>query len=176
MMERRWAFASLAVGQILILALWAGAHEWTLRTGPTATLETEPVDPRDFLRGDFVILAYPIHRVPFERFDPPLATLPEDGTRVYVELRPEEGFHRLARASLTPFTAAPGNLLIRGRAHRSWAPGGPATVVRVAYGIEKFFVPEGKGNPRGKIGAIVALAGNGHPYLKSLTVDGRPFP
>lgn len=175
-MEKRRLFASLALGQVLVLALWAGAHEWTLRTGPTATLETEPVDPRDLLRGDFVTLAYPIQRVPFDRFDPPLTTLPEDGTRIYVELRPEEGFHRLARASLTPFAAAPGNLLIRGRARRGWTPGGPGKIVRIEYGIEKFFVPEGKGNPRGKIVATVALAGNGHPYLKSLAADGRPFP
>jgi len=51
-----------------------------------------------------------------------------------------------------------------------------SNVVHVDYGIEKFFIPEGKGNPRGKIVAVVALAGNGHPYLKSLSVDGHPFP
>ncbi len=175
-MKMSWAFTSLAVGQILILALWAGGHEWTLRTGPTAILETEPVDPRDIIRGDFIILGYPIQRVPFDRFEPPLTGAPEDGARIYVELRPEAGFHRVARASLQPFAPLSGNLLIRGRASRSWAPGGSANVVRVAYGIEKFFVPEGKGNPRGRIVATVALASNGHPYLKSLRVDGRPFP
>jgi uncharacterized membrane-anchored protein len=175
-MRKSWPFASLAAGQILVLALWAGAHEWTLRIGPTATLETEPVDPRDILRGDFITLGYPIQRVPFDRFEPPLTTLPEDGTRVYVELQSEAGFHRLARASLKPLVPAPGNLLIRGRASRNWMRAGPGSVVRVAYGIEKFFVPEGKGNPRGKIIATVALASTGHPYLKSLTVDGRPFP
>lgn len=175
-MRKRWAFAGLAVAQVLVLALWAGAHEWTLRTGPTATLETEPVDPRDIIRGDFITLGYPIQRVPFDRFEPPLTAPPEDGVRIYVELRPEGGFHRLARASFKSFTPAPGNLMIRGRASRSWAPAGQGNVVRVAYGIEKFFVPEGKGNPRGKIVATVALASNGHPYLKSLTVDGRPFP
>jgi uncharacterized membrane-anchored protein len=175
-MRKSWAFAGLAMGQILVLALWAGAHEWTLRTGPTVTLETEPVDPRDIIRGDFIILGYPIQRVPFDRFEPPLITLPADGTRIYVELRPEGGFHRLARASLKPLAPAPGNLLIRGRASRIWPAAGPGNVVRVVYGIEKFFVPEGRGNPRGKIVATVALASNGHPYLKFLTVDGRAFP
>ena len=175
-MKNRWAFASLAIGQVLVLALWAGAHEWTLRTGPTAILETEPVDPRDIIRGDFIILGYPIQRVPFDRFEPPLTSAPESGTRIYVELRPEAGFHRLARASLQSFAPRSGNLLIRGRASTSWAPTASGNVVRVAYGIEKFFIPEGKGNPRGKIVAMVALASNGHPYLKSLSVDGRPFP
>ena len=175
-MRTRWALAGLAAAQILVLVLWAGAHEWSLRTGQTATLETEPLDPRDILRGDFITLRYPIQRVPIDRFEPPPAALPVEGARVYVELRPEAGFHRLARASLAPLTPAPGNLLIRGRARWSGGQPGPAKIIRVEYGIEKFFVPEGKGNLSGKIVVTVSLASNGHPYLKSLTVDGRPFP
>lgn len=78
-MGRGWAFAGLAAGQIPLLAAWAGGHEATLRTGPTATLETEPVDPRDILRGDFVTRRYPIQRVPLDRFVPPLTGAPEVG-------------------------------------------------------------------------------------------------
>ncbi len=169
-------FAGLVGAQILFLALWAGAHEWTLRFGTTILLEAERADPRDILRGDFLILAYPIQRVPFDRFELPLTRPPEAGARVYVELRLEAGVHRLARASLTPLTPSAGNLGIRGRAE--WDPPRPAqaNAVQVAYGIEKFLVPERRGNPRGKLVATVALASTGHPYLKSLTVDGRPFP
>lgn len=169
-------FAAIVAGQILFLAGWAGSHEWTLRVAPTIRLETEPVDPRDILRGDYVILAYPIQRVPLDRFTPPRTAPPRVGTAVFVELRPDGGFHRLGRASLEPLTPGPGNLVVRGKVgERGWQPAGAGTVW-VTYGIEKFFVPEGKGNPRGKIVAMVAVGPGGRARLKGLTVDGRPFP
>ena len=168
-------FAGIVAAQILFLAGWAASHEWTLRTGPTVLLETEPVDPRDILRGDYVILAYPIQRVPLDRFTPTLTAPPDPGTRIYVELRQEGDVHRLARASLAPLSPEPGNLVIRGRAAARWQTVG-SKLVWVDYGIERFFVPEGKGNPRGKILAKVTVGRDGQPYLKGLLVDGRPYP
>ena len=35
-----------------------------LREGREVTLQTRPVDPRDFLRGDYVVLSYDISSVP----------------------------------------------------------------------------------------------------------------
>ncbi len=175
-MNAQRVFAGIIAVQILFLAGWAGSHEWTIRTGPTILLETERVDPRDILRGDYMILAYPIQRVPRDRFTPALTAAPEPGSRIYVELRPEEGFHRVARASLEPISPGPGNLVIRGRAGGWGWRGGADQTVRVTYGIEKFFVPEGKGNPRGKIVAKVTVGRNGQPNLKGLLVDGRPYP
>ncbi len=168
-------FAGIVLAQVLFLAGWAGSHEWTLRTGQTFLLETEPVDPGDILRGDYVILAYPIQRVPLDRFEPPPTTVPAPGTRIYVELRQEGEVHRLAGASLAPLRPAPDHVVIRGRAGHGWRAAG-ANSVRVDYGIEKFFVPEGKGNPRGKIVAKVTVGRDSHPYLKGLLVDGRPYP
>ncbi len=169
-------FAAIVAAQIALLAAWAGSHEWTLRTGPTVLLETERVDPRDILRGDYMILAYPIQRVALDRFTPPRTAPPEVGTTVYVELQPDGEFHRLARASIDPLSAGPGNLVLRGKVgERGWRSVGAGTVW-VTYGIERFFVAEGKGSPRGKIVAKVAVGRGGQPVLKGLLVDGRPFP
>ena len=38
-------------------------QELNLRSAPTVLLETRPVDPRDMLRGDYVILSYKISGV-----------------------------------------------------------------------------------------------------------------
>ncbi len=169
-------FAGIVAAQVLFLAGWAASHEWTIRVGPTLLLETEPVDPRDILRGEFVTLAYPIQRVPVDRFTPPLVGgRPDPDARIYVELRLEEGFHRISRASLEPLAPAPGNVVIRGRVGHGWRDSG-RNAVWVDYGIKKFFVPEGKGNPRGKIVAKVTVGRDGQPYLKGLLVDGRPYP
>jgi uncharacterized membrane-anchored protein len=174
-MKREHVFAAIVAAQILLLAGWAGSHEWALRTGQTILLETEPVDPRDILRGDYIILAYPAQRILFDQFDPPIATAPAPGTTVSVELRLEGGFHRVARASLGALTAAPGATVVTGRIEAvRW--GARPGEVRVTYGIDRFFVPEGKGTPRGKIVAVVAVGQDGRPSLKGLLVDGRPYP
>ena len=39
-------------------------HEWRLRSGVRVILETALVDPRDWLRGDYLILNYKISTVP----------------------------------------------------------------------------------------------------------------
>jgi len=62
---------------ILVLTLqsaWllgtAFTQERALRVGQIILLETQPVDPRDFLRGDFVRLNYKISDVRANGFSP----------------------------------------------------------------------------------------------------------
>ena len=52
------------------------------RTGKVILLETQPVDPRDLLRGDFVRLNYKISSVPREKFTPPLTGELSAGTKI----------------------------------------------------------------------------------------------
>ncbi|OLB51361.1 MAG: hypothetical protein AUH99_07455 [Candidatus Rokubacteria bacterium 13_2_20CM_2_70_11] len=56
--------------------------------------------------------------------------------------------------------------------------GGRPQAVHVVYGIERYYVPEGKGTPpRGqKLEAELALTADGRPFLRRLFVDGRPYP
>jgi uncharacterized membrane-anchored protein len=168
---------------ILVLALqsaWllgtAFTQERILRVGQVILLETQPVDPRDLLRGDYVRLNYPISTVPRERFfAPPLAGELPSGITVFVALVPSgtNGFYQLARASTEWFTPAANEVVLRGKVAQSWWNN--AGSIRVEYGLEQFFVAEGTGNPHGKLTVQVAVTKSGRASIKEVFVDGKPY-
>ena len=166
---------------LLILALqtaWLLAtvvhQENLLRTGPTVMLEAHRVDPRDLLRGDYLILNYTISDVPTNCFLPPVTTALRPGTKIHVALQPgTNGLYVVTRASLNEFTAAAGEVLLRGE---SAGRGGFATsAVHIAYGIERYFVREGTGNPVGKLTVQAAVSKSGRASIKEVFVDGQPY-
>ena len=63
---RRFALAALAVGlgQTAILGYMVESRASILRYGTEILLQTALVDPRDLLRGDYVILSYDISTIP----------------------------------------------------------------------------------------------------------------
>lgn len=135
----------------------------------TVRLRTVPVDPRDLLRGDYVILRYEISQLTAEANPSQLA----DGS-VYVVLRREGAFGVLD--SIHP-TAA--------QAREQLPPGG--CVLRaelrgqeLRYDLERFYVPEGTGRqapPSGKLVAEVAVRPNGNALIKQLYDEqGLPWP
>src|SRR5215510_13928234 len=100
---------------ILVLALqsaWVVAtalkQEYALSHGRTILLETEPVDPRDLLSGDYVILNYKISNVPFGLFSPVLTNDLPQGKPVYVVLEQHGTFYEAVRASASPMQPATG--------------------------------------------------------------------
>ena len=162
--------------------LWIGAtvlqQELTLGSGTVVHLECRPVDPRDLIRGDFVILSYDISTAEASQFAPPLQpsdSLPP-GSIVWAELTPGDGFHRLVRVHRNAAEPEPGNILLKGRTHvgRSFDPGRNATT-RIDYGLERYYVREGTGNPRGKLTADVAVSSSRQKTLKQVYVDGIPY-
>lgn len=172
MTRARW-FALVVALQALVLLAWAGYHEWNRRTAPTILLETAPVDPRDLLRGDYLTLAYKISRVP-----PPAnaADRAFPGREIWVSLRRNGRVHEAVATSWSaPAVTDPGTLVVRGRLHL--APREGDRTVQVDYGIEKFFVPEGQGQPRFKEMLVEATVSPRHELaIKHLLIDGRPFP
>src|SRR4051794_36188355 len=50
--------------QCVLLVLMVADRMQILREGAEVTLQTEPVDPRDLLRGDYVVLRYDISQLP----------------------------------------------------------------------------------------------------------------
>ena len=66
-------YALAAVIQVAAIALIVYDRVGVLREGSEVLLQTRPVDPRDFLRGDYVVLNYQISR-----------RLPEMGVRMAV--------------------------------------------------------------------------------------------
>lgn len=170
---RRRLFVAAIVLQAAVLVGWATSLEMARARSGKVRLEVAQRDPRDLLRGDFVLLNYKVSDIPFSAFvSPPSRARP--GDRVYVALAPKGAVHEAAAASLSreALPLPPGHRLLVGTLQFSNPRG-----MHVLYGIERYYVREGKGNPpQGKIEAEVALTGDGHPFLTRLFVDGRPYP
>ncbi len=157
-----------------------------LRGGAEVRLATEPVDPRDLFRGDYVVLSYAVSMVETPRGEPPKV-----GTPVFVRLKPGEGGrHVAAGLSFALPTLGPGEVAIAGKVRGSHEcianPGRPAPpctpgarIVRVAYGIESYFVPEGEGRAietteASRVEVVAAVSASGRAAIKRLLIDGKP--
>lgn len=174
----RW-FALVVGLQAAFLLGWAGWHEWNRGHAPTILLETAPVDPRDILRGDYMILSYKISRVPAPvnggapgRDE--LDSTHQPGREIWVTLRKNGRFHEAVATSWTlPLEDDAHTIIVRGRT----AGLGGGRELRVVYEIEKFFVPEGKGAPRFKEMVVEATVSAGHQLgIKRLLIDGKTWP
>lgn len=65
---------ALAFVQIGFLGWIIAGRAAILRNGKEVLLKIEPVDPRDLLRGDYIILGYDISRIPAKM----IANIPPD--------------------------------------------------------------------------------------------------
>jgi uncharacterized membrane-anchored protein len=167
---------------ILVLALqgaWllgtVAVQEHALATGKVILLETARVDPRDLLRGDYLILNYKISDVPTNLFSPPVKKdLPYD-TKVFVTLAPATNqFYVVVKASTNEFVPATDEVLLKGKS--TWPRRNASTnSIHVEYGLERYYVAEGMGNPTGKLTAQVVVPASGHGRVKEVFVDGKPY-
>ena len=166
---------------IIIVALQAA---WILGTtvvqeraraqGAAILLETRPVDPRDLLRGDYVILNYKISDIPFDRFTPPRTNAVPAGETVYVALEQRGEFHEITFASTTPIHPAPGYVMPKATSRNPWRHA-DAGGVHVDDGLERYYVPEGTGNPQGKLTVKAAVPASGQATIKEVFLDGKPY-
>ena len=167
---------------ILVLALqsaWllgtALVQEHALATGKVILLETARVDPRDLLRGDYLILNYKISNVPTNLFSPPVTKDLPNGTKVFVALAlATNQFYVVVKASTNEFVPATDEVLLKGKS--TWPRWNPATnSIHVEYGLERFYVAEGTGNPTGKLTAQVVVSASGRGHVKEVFMDGKPY-
>jgi uncharacterized membrane-anchored protein len=145
-----------------------------LKNGHEVRLAVVPVDPRDLLRGDYVVLSYDISRLDSDKLagddvfavgDPIYVTLTETGdASAITHAKP---------ADRTWIKGKVGTILTRDA-----ACGAACQTYVVDYDIEKFFVPEGTGHEleqlrNGQHLAVdVAVGADGRAALKRLLVDG----
>lgn len=150
-----------AAFQIGLLAWMTIAAAAPLRAAQTVLLQVEPVDPRDLLRGDHVLLGYSFTQVGSLGDDAP-------GAPAYVTLVPEaDGVHyRGEPPSIAP--PRPGTLHLRGTFD---APG------RASFGIETFYVQEGTGRDYEKairdhkLWAEIAVSPDGRGVVRRLVIE-----
>jgi uncharacterized membrane-anchored protein len=165
-------FWAIVAAQVLLLLAWAGYHEFVRQHAPLLVLKGRPVDPQDLLRGDFLTLNYDISSVTLAGAKPSEA---DAGRDVWVLLEPRGRYHVVVQASREPLTPNPGQVLVRGTLGYDWR--NAAGTSHVDYGIERYFVPEGKGAPRFNLMEIEVAVSPAHRlYIKRVLLDGRAYP
>jgi uncharacterized membrane-anchored protein len=176
------AALAVALPQIGFLGWAIAGRAAILRNGTEVLLKVEPIDPRDLLRGDYVALGYEISSLPVSL----IANLPAGQSYIVegpvtVRLKKgDDGYWRAASVWLgkasSPVPA--GEADIAGHISGGWNTE-PGSTIRVDYGIDRFYVPEGEGlaiqndirvRP---FGIRVALAKDGTAQIKALVDGGK---
>ena len=184
-----WRRSGLLVGLVaLVMTSILGWMVWDrvslLKNGREIVLPVTPVDPRSLFRGDYVILGYAVTQAPAPAAagqTPPARA----GSRLFVTLEqePNNEWKAVSTSLNHPGVATGNRIVLQGRSGSDmtfWRASSTATV-RVRYGIESFFVPEGKGLELEKavrdkkIAARIAVDGKGRAAIKGLLVDGKPL-
>lgn len=160
--------------QTIFLLLMIGLKQYTLITGIPIVLETRPVDPRSLFRGDYVRLNYNINQLKIKELEGDRDFKPND--RIYVLLR-ERGASWVPISIYHKRPIVPANhVAIKGKVQ-----GASSYSIRIRYGIENYFVPEGKGREierpsRGdKITISVAVDKFGKAGIKGVLLNGQPL-
>lgn len=176
-------FALGGLIQIALIALMVIDRVGILREGTEVMLQTRALDPRDLLRGDYVVLGYDISSLPAGALKDRLGS--GRGTPVFVKLAPKpDGFYGAVSVHLEPVAVAAPEILIRGHVamgatcgnqHRAFCE-----VLSIRYGIESYFVPQGEGRDiekarnAGKVAIVAAVTPSGRAAIKRLLIDGKP--
>ncbi|WP_029059964.1 GDYXXLXY domain-containing protein [Stappia stellulata] len=168
----RWG--AVALLQLILIALPL-AERWSVHaTGQEVTLALRPVDPRDLLRGDYVILNPEIGRISrqqvagetdlseFALGDPVWTVVERDG----------EGVFRAV--DVLPAPPRDGRVALKGRVGSRLS----GDELRIDYGLSAFFVPQGKGleieaMPRETVRLVVAVSEDGRSAPLRLMADGK---
>lgn len=163
--------------QVALLAFMAGQREYIAQTGKIVYLRTEPVDPMDPFRGEYVRLNYEIADSMTDSMRQLLKKQNKDdkrNVRVYTVLDVDE--NQVAHARYITDKKPSGELFIRGRAELpGWRP-------TINYGIEAYFVEQGQGQEIEKLRGVgndimvslemkAAIGANGVAVLKGYRFD-----
>jgi uncharacterized membrane-anchored protein len=153
-----------------------------LREGTEVLLQTRPVDPRDLLRGDYVVLGYDISQVPAGvlQNQPAASRHP----LVHVKLAPNrEGLYDAVSVHAEPVAVTSPEVLIKGRVAYGASCGSTrrsfCEKLQIRYNLESYFVPEGEGRKleqarnQKKVTVVAAVLPSGRAAIKRLLLDGE---
>ncbi|MER8808106.1 GDYXXLXY domain-containing protein [Mesorhizobium australicum] len=168
----------LAFAQLGFLSWIIASRAAILRNGKEVLLKIEPVDPRDLLRGDYIVLGYDISRIPVKM----IANIApdkqsSDDTSIVVRLKKgADGYWTPTAAwfGTAPTPAAADEADISGHVAAGWDLRGEGMTIAPDYGIERFYLPEGEGmavqsDMRVRpFGIKLALAADGTAQIKAL--------
>ena len=132
-----------------------------LLTGKTVVLKTQPVDPFDIFRGQYMTISYEISVVD-------LPTEAKEGDTVYVSLK--EGEDKIWHAEKASLTKPAAGVFIKGTAKTSWRLG-----LGVEYGIEQYFFERNAEVPWRNLSMKVKLDSSGQARIVELLQDLKPI-
>jgi uncharacterized membrane-anchored protein len=167
--------------QTAALAYMIVDRQAMLNASRVVTLKVGPIDPRDPFRGDYVILRYAISTLDLNKLDGDDTV--ESGDTIYVTLQQKDAeWAAVSVAHKHPLDAA-GSVTVRGTVTSadSSITNHPPDNVRVDYGIESYFVPEGTGQAieqerqKGDLSADIAVDASGRTAIKALRRNGQVF-
>ncbi|WP_417773789.1 GDYXXLXY domain-containing protein [Stappia sp.] len=165
-----WSIAALV--QLALIALPLGERLFVHAMGTEVTLALRPVDPRDLLRGDYVIINLEIERVELPA-DRQSRGTPQVGDTVWTLVEPDgQGVFRAVDALSEEAPA--GRIALRGVVRRV----ADVRTLIVDYGIDAFFVPEGAGleierAERDSVRLVVAVTADGSSAPLHLVSNGE---
>ena len=172
------SLAILALTHTAVLAYMVVDRVRLLKSGREITLPIVPVDPRDLFRGEYVRLGYAVGTVPVRLLEGP-APRENEAFYVVLEKKPDGVWQSVKVTSSMPQETSPDRIVLKARAVYAWPAGGSADAsVRVRYGIESYFVPEGQGRKlealarEKKLATLLAVDARGNAAIKGLIVDG----
>ena len=170
-MEKKKLFLIIGIFWVIIIFGFIAFKEFTLQTGEEVILKTRPVDPRDLFRGDYVILNYEISTLDASSLQKDVTEFkPED--KVYILLSKVDNY---SIASGVYLNKPKEGLILKGTIKNV-----QGSRLNIEYGIESYFVPEGKGREierqRGRnLDVKVAVDKLGNAVIKDLLIDGKVF-
>ncbi|MEP0235900.1 GDYXXLXY domain-containing protein [Roseibium sp.] len=162
----------LALFQLALIAFPLADRLNVQMTGSEVTLEVRPVDPRDLLRGDYVIINLAITRLGVRLVAPGEVLSPGDTVYVGVEA---DGDEPAQPTLITADRSVAGPLAIAGIVRSVFED-----MIVVDYGLDAFYVPEGTGleierMDSSRIRLVARVADDGRSLPVRLLVDGKPF-
>jgi uncharacterized membrane-anchored protein len=176
-------FGIAALIQCALIAAMVLDRAQILRGGAEVMLQTRPVDPRDLLRGDYVVLGYDISQLPAGALkDRPAGA---SNPVVFVKLAPNrDGVYEAVSVHADAVAVTSPEVLIRGRVAYGASCGQNRRAfcdkLQIRYGLESYFVPEGEGSKleqnrnQRKLMVVAAVLPSGRAAIKRLLVDGEP--
>jgi uncharacterized membrane-anchored protein len=176
-------FGAAALIQLALLAVMIFDRVQILREGTEVSLLTRPIDPRDLLRGDYVVLGYDISELPAG----PLLNQPAAARNpiVFVKLAPNgDRLYGAVSVHADAVAVTSPEVLIRGRVTYGATCGSSGHAfcekLQISYNLESYFVPQGEGRKleqtrnQSKLVVVAAVMPSGRAAIKRLLVDGKP--
>ena len=172
------AAALVALVQTGVLGYIIESRAQVLRNGQEIILKTQPIDPHDLMRGDYVTLGYDISNIDVKQITG-TAPLAQTISTVYVAMKKTGEVWAFSRASWQPITdKSAEEVVLKGQSDSYFYPDS-STSIRLYYGIEQFYVPQGEGRViedgqrEQAVDVVVAVNDAGVAQLKSLRLDGK---